>query len=192
MDSLKTKKQTVRLVLSVAFLASVFIAANNAFAEPGFYVGGAAGMSRVNNSDFDDNDTAFKILAGGKFGDYVGIEAAVNDYGEAEGRGYSSELTGNTLALVGFFPLMDNFDLFAKGGQLWWRDKVTVLDIFRDTLTGNETFYGVGADFYFNKNIALRIEMERYKVELSRSEIGVNVDGDSDVDVASVGVSFHF
>ena len=32
-------------------------------------------------------------------------------------------------------------------------------------VTGNENFYGVGANFHFNKTIALKVEMERYKVD---------------------------
>ncbi len=196
MAILKAKKRIGSITLAMTVGSSIAFATNSAWAEPGFYIGGAYGQNSVNDSDFDDKNPAMKIFAGGKFNDYIGVEGAINDYGEAENTGYSAELTGNTLAVVGFLPFMDCCNLFVKGGQLWWEDKVTVLDAFSDTLDGNEIFYGVGADFtltdYKTSSIALRVEMERYKVELSQSEIGADVDGSSEVDVASVSVLFNF
>ncbi len=196
MAILKAKKQMGNIALAMTVGSSIVFATNSAWAEPGFYVGGAYGQNSVNDSDFDDKNPAIKIFAGGKFNDYIGLEAAINDYGEAERTGYSAELSGNTLAVVGFLPIMDCCELFIKGGQLWWKDKVEVLDTFSDTLNGNESFYGVGADFNLSESksssIALRLEMERYKVELSQNEIGADVDGSSDVDVASVSVLFNF
>ena len=47
-------------------------------------------------------------------------------------------------------------------------------------------------NFNFTKTLALRVELERYKVELSQNEIGAGVDGSFDVDVASVGLVLNF
>jgi len=157
-----------------------------------FYVGAEYGQSRVNESDFDDDDSALKLFIGGKFNKYIGVEGAINDYGETESTGYSSELKGNTAAIVVFLPIMNNFDLFAKGGRLWWRNDVSVLDTFDEELDGTENFFGLGASFHFNKNVSLRAEMERYEVDFSEDEIGVDVDAEADVDVASIGIAFQF
>ena len=100
MFHLKIKKQVINATLA-AIAGSVIYVASNVSAEPGLYVGGAIGWGRVEDSDFDDDDPAYKILAGGKFNDYIGVEVAANDYGEAKRRGYSSELRGNTVAVVG-------------------------------------------------------------------------------------------
>ena len=190
------RKQASRVALFVALGSSVFLSANSALADTkedsGFYVGGGYGESRVNDSDFNDNNPASKLFAGLKFNNYIGIEGAINHYGTAEHAGYSSKLTGNTLALVGFLPLSDSFNIFIKGGKLWWRDEVTVLNTFHGTMSGDEKFYGVGMNFNLTEMISFRAEMERYNVKLSQSEIGVNVDGSSTVDVASVGILLRF
>jgi len=196
MINLSTKKLATRVALAVTLGSSVFLSANNALADAkadsGFYVGGGYGQSRVNDSDFNDNNPASKLFAGLKFNNYIGIEGAMNRYGTAEHAGYTSKLTGNTLALVGFLPLSDNFNIFIKGGKLWWRDEVTVLSTFHGTMDGSERFYGVGMNFNLTEMVSFRAEMERYKVELSQNEIGVNVDGSSTVDVASVGILLRF
>ncbi|HEX4911812.1 MAG TPA: outer membrane beta-barrel protein [Permianibacter sp.] len=170
----------------------VWVASPVDAAESGAYVGAAYGVSRVDGADFDDDDQAIKVFLGGRFNPYFGLEVAVNDYGDSRDGAFSSELLGNTLAAVGFLPLNDRFELFAKAGRLWWKDKVRVGDSFRDTLDGNENFYGVGANFLVSDAMGFRLELERYEVKLSRSEIGVELDGTFDVDVVSLGVFLHF
>lgn len=188
----KFNKQIVGIALSATIGSGLLAFASQASAESGMYVGGAYGQSRVNDSDFDDDNEALKAFIGGKFNNYIGLELAGNDYGKAEDNGSSSDLTGITLALMLYLPLGDGFELFAKGGQLWWEDDVRILNTFDDTLDGEEVFYGLGMNINFTDALSLRIEMERYEVELSQSEIGVGVDGSSDVDVASVGLVFNF
>lgn len=192
MENSSTQAPFTRSALAAVVGVSLLVAANQAVAESGLYLGVGYGASRVDNSDFDDDDTAKKVFVGAKFNDYFGLEGAANDYGGTSDNGYSSELRGNTLALVGFLPLAESFEFFVKGGQLWWRDKITVLDTFRDTLSGDENFYGAGVNFNFGESVSLRLEMERYKVELSQDEIGVDVDETYDVDVASVGIAVNF
>lgn len=191
MNKHKSTKPLPRLVFAVVAGSGFSVATNSALAEPGIYVGGAYGIARVDSGDFDDDTHELKAFVGGKFNDFIGVEAAANDYGEAKGRGYKTELNGYTLALVGYLPLGNQFDLFAKAGNLWWRNDYTILG-YSDDFSGNELFYGLGAQFNFNENFALRLEMERYKVEFSHDEIGFNINETFDVDVASVGVVFTF
>jgi len=192
MTNLKLKKQITGVSLAIAAGLGIATLFTQPAAAAGINLGGAIGWGRVESSDFDDDNPVYKVFAGGKFNDYVGVEAAYHDFGEAEDTGYSSKLRGYSAALVGYLPLGDNFDLFAKIGNLWWHDKITVLDTFHDTVDGDEIFYGIGANFNFNEALALRIEMERYKVDLSADEVGVNFDDTYNVDVASVGLQFSF
>ncbi len=190
MLNLTKNTKIMRATLALTMATGLMLTTNPANAEPGYYVGGAYGLSRVNDSDFDENNNSvLKIFVGGKYNDYIGVEGAVNDYGTSGQNGYSSDLTGNTIALVGFYPLADRFEVFIKGGRLWWRDKVVVFNTLSDTLTGNDNFYGVGVNFNLSEIIALRAEMERYKVG---DEIGFNADASAHVDVASLGVSMNF
>ncbi len=190
MLNLTNHTKIMRATLAISMTGALLLATNSANAEPGYYVGGAYGLSRVNDSDFDENNiSALKVFVGGKYNDYIGVEGAVNDYGTSGHNGYSADLTGNTIALVGFYPFADRFEVFIKGGRLWWRDKVVVLNTFSDTITGNENFYGVGANFNLSETIAIRAEMERYKVG---DEFAFNADASAHVDVASLGVSMNF
>lgn len=179
------------IALAVSMASGLWVAANSATAEPGFYVGGAYGLGRVNGGDFEDDTSVLKAFVGGKFNDYVGLEVAVHDFGEAEDSGFSSELTGGSLALMGFMPFTDSFEVFVKAGNLWWENDLRFLG-FKSSQDGEEFFYGLGANFYFNPTLAVRLELERYEVELSSDEVGIDIDGSTDVDVASVGVVFNF
>ena len=131
--------------------------------------------------DCDDTDTAGKIFGGWKLTDWLGLEAAYVDLGTAEidtpGSSVDLDADGFSLSAVGFLPLNDNFDLFAKAGAYNW-------DVEADGIAGGleddgtDATYGVGARLGLNDNVALRAELERYEVD------------DYDVDVASVGIEF--
>lgn len=186
------RKKTVQAAWALTMASSLLLVASNAVAEGGFYAGGALGASRVNDSDFDDDDRTIKGFAGGKFNDYIGIEVALHDFGKAEEGIFSSELRGASVAAIGFLPLGKSFDLFLKGGMMHWEDEVRVGNVYNDKLDGEEAFVGVGADIHFTERFALRIEMERYKVELSDDGVSVFLDDSYNVDVASVGGMFSF
>jgi hypothetical protein len=192
MHNLKLGKQLTSLSLAIAAGFGIASSFTPSAAAAGLNLGGTIGWGQVDGSDFNDDNPVYKIFAGGKFNDYVGVEVAAHDFGEAKDKGYSSKLRGYSAAVVGYLPLGDNFDLFAKIGNLWWHDKVSVLDTFHKNIDGDEIFYGVGANFNFNETLALRLEMERYKVDLSQNEIGVKLDNTYNVDVASIGLQFSF
>lgn len=191
MNNFKRTKPIARLALTVVAGSGFAIAAHTAVANPGIYIGAAYGVASLDGENFDDDTQVLKGFVGGKFNDYIGVEAAANDYGEAEGSGYESELTGYTLAVMGYLPLGDHFDLFAKFGNLWWKNDFTVLG-YSDDVSGDEMFFGAGAQFNFGEHFALRLEWERYEVELSSDEVGIDLDTTYDVDVASLGVVFTF
>ena len=188
----KNRVGTQPIALAMLAGAGLLVAGQASAAETGLYFGAAYGVARVDGSDFDEDDRAIKVFVGGRLNDYFGLEAAANDFGKSSDNGVSAELRGNTFAAVGFLPMSERFELFAKAGRLWWRDKVKVGDSFRDTLDGSENFYGAGANFYVSDSLAFRLELERYEVKLSSSEIGFDLDGSFDVDVASLGVLINF
>jgi hypothetical protein len=169
------------------FLSSSANALESSYASS-VYLGGAFGYARVEEGDFDDDTDVLKAFVGAKFNDYIGAELAFNDYGKAQENGLKSDLSGVTLAAVGYLPLSDSFDLFAKVGSLWWNNDLSFLGLTRDT-SGNEIYFGIGGQFNLNEQIAFRVEMERYDADLDASEIGISLDSFT-VDVASVGVVF--
>lgn len=191
MKNSKSAARATELALAAMIGVTVLFASDSVAADSAFYIGGSYGMSRINNSDFDDNTNILKAFAGGKFGDFIGVEAAALDYGSANDNDLKSDLTGASVALVGFLPFTDSFEGFIKLGNLWWENDIRFLG-FKDSQDGEELFYGGGFSFYFNKTLVMRFELERYTVELSSDEVGIDIDGDTDVDVASVGVVFNF
>lgn len=191
MKNSKGMQKVAGIALAVSMGSGILVASIPASAEPGFYVGGAYGLGRVNSNDFDDDTSVLKAFVGGKFNDYIGLEAAVHDFGEAEDMGFKSELTGASIAVVGFMPFTESFEVFIKGGNLWWENDLSFLG-FSSTQDGEEFFYGAGFNFYFNETFSVRLEMERYEVELSSDEVGIDINGTADVDVASVGVILNF
>lgn len=192
MKNTMTVKKSVQLAFILTMSSSMLLAANNVFAGSGAYAGGAVGVSRVDGSDFDDEDHAIKGFAGVKFNDYIGIEFALHDFGKAEDGIFSSQLKGASFAVAGFLPLNERISLFAKLGMLHWENKVKADGFGSNTYDGEELFYGVGVDVNILKSFALRVEIERYKVELSNDDIGVSIERSYTVDVASVGGMFTF
>ncbi len=185
------KQSAMGATLAVIMGTGVLVAPNAIAADSAFYLGGAYGMSRIDNAEFDDNTNVLKAFAGGKFMDYFGVEVAGLDYGSADDNDVKSDLTGFSVAAVGFLPFTDSFEGFIKLGNLWWENDIRFLG-FKRSFDGEEFFYGGGFNFYFNKTLALRFELERYTVELSSNEVGFDINGDTDVDVASAGVVFNF
>ena len=157
------------------------------------YIGASAGESKFDNqcgrTDIfacDQRDTAWKVFAGGKFNPYWGLEAAYTDFGKVNASGGDTKAWAAGLSLVGNIPL-DRFDVFGKLGGVYGRtdvhaDPSTLFD------TGHKNgwgwTYGVGADWNVTRNVAIRVDWDRYKLDF--------VGGRQDLDMASAGVQFRF
>jgi hypothetical protein len=184
-------KKSVSAAVAIAIGSGLWVSSSAVYADSGFYLGGAFGLARVDGNDFEDDSSVLKAFVGGKFNSYIGVEAAIHDFNETSDGGFTSDISGQSLALVGFLPLTESLELFIKGGNLWWKNDIQFGSL-KDSNDGTEIFYGVGANFYLNPNIAVRAEFERYEVELSSNEVGIDIDTTTDVDVASIGVVFSF
>jgi OOP family OmpA-OmpF porin len=155
------------------------LAGASAYAEqaPGFYAGAGIGQAtvKVDDVDFDANDTAFKVFGGYNFNQYFAAELAYFD-GGAPGETYDlgfgdtgrveAEFTGLNLSAVGRLPVGDNFALFAKAGYASYDVKVSAhADGFSDSASDsdNDLSYGVGAGFSFGQ-FDLRGEYEMVDV----------------------------
>src|SRR5262249_37330397 len=92
---------------------------------PGFYAGAGVGQAtvKIDDTDFDASDTAFKVFVGYNFNDNFAAEATYFDGGSpGENLGGSSsarieaEFTGLNLSVVGRIPVGESFAVFAKVG----------------------------------------------------------------------------
>lgn len=156
-------------------------------ADNGFYLGGSVGQVNLKiddvfgslaNDDFDSDDTAFKLIAGIRPLDWLGVEAAYVNFGEPEdtvlGQKLKADGDGISAFAVGFLPT-GPVDLFAKVGLIAWDSKIS--GTFDED--GSDLAYGVGAQF---RVLSLSIRAEYEKFDIS----------DVDLDMISIGVTYTF
>src|SRR3546814_8288271 len=106
-------------MLSRALFAALVGAATfgaQAAEEPGFYLGAGAGQSFVDETGYDDEDTAFSAFGGYQFTQWFGLEAGYADLGElgpavAE---QSLETSSAYFTASGQRPFPDKFSAYAK------------------------------------------------------------------------------
>jgi hypothetical protein len=156
-------------------------------ADNGFYLGGSVGQANlkiddisdgISTADFKGDDTAFKLIAGIRPLDWLGVEAAYVNFGEPEDTVLNQKLKadgdGISAFAVGFLPT-GPVDLFAKVGLISWDSKIS--GSFDDD--GTDLAYGVGAQF---RVLGLSIRAEYEKFDIS----------DVDLDMVSVGLTYTF
>lgn len=182
-----------RTLIGLALLAAC---AGFSVAQAQGYVGASIGQSELKEScdagvTCDFKDTGYKLFGGYMFSPNFGVEAAWVDLGKAtlSVPGLSAELKSSGFGLWGTAVLpIDSFSLFAKAGFAYLDTKLT------GTVTGlgsgsesesNANFaFGVGAAYDITKNLAVRVEYERFRIEFQSEK--------SDVDLLSAGVLFRF
>ena len=156
-------------------------------ADNGFYLRGSVGQANlkiddlsdgISTADFDADDTAFKLIAGMRPLDWLGVEAAYVNFGEPEdtvlGQKLKADGDGISAFAVGFLAT-GPVDLFAKVGLISWDSKIS--GSFDDD--GTDLAYGAGAQFRV-LGLSIRAEYEKYDIS------------DVDLDMISVGLTYTF
>jgi OmpA-OmpF porin, OOP family len=177
---MKKNKMLITTVSAVLFGAAALAA--QAQDNRGFYAGAGVGQSFVDESSYDDEDTAFSIFGGYQFNRYFGLEGGYVDFGklESEGPGRNLETNSAYLTAVAGIPFTDRFSGYAKAGfQRWDLDTPIAATGSRDD-SGTDPIYGVGVQYRFTDAFALRGEYSRFEVE------------DADLDLAQVQVRYNF
>jgi len=170
-------------------------------------------------TSFDDKDTAWKAFGGYRFGPYLALEASYFDLGAISTQtafdligslggtvSTSRDVKGFALDLVAIAPLSERFSLFGRVGAYRAQSEATIGisgdAIFSDGEGGNtrnKTSHnsnwkaGVGLDWNVARNVALRIEYERYFEVGNAFAIGTrNGTGEADIDVVTLGAVYRF
>lgn len=176
-------KKTHTLAISVLALALGTLSVGAHAAGPtGFYAGVGAGQSMIDEDIADDEDTAFQAFGGYQFNPYFGIEAAYTDFGEVELATGVGELEADTVSLVavGTLPFTEKLSGYAKAGFHSWDAEANVPGVGGVDDDGTDPTYGLGLQYRFTDNVALRGEYSRFEME------------DVDTDLAQVQVRFDF
>ncbi len=172
--------QIEKIVALASILATLLLASLDAYADkPGIYLGASAGGYRINESDIHDNDHLVKALAGLQFSNWFGIEGQWTDFNRLNNDNSRFDADGKGASAVVSFPFSETSSVFVKAGEFWWKSDSTLGGTI-GTHNGHDPFFGAGLKLGFTKNIALRLEYERYDV--------TNVKFDS----ASAGLQFNF
>ena len=154
--------------------------------EPGFYIGASAGQATLEvplepSLTFDENDTAFKVLAGYNFdfGNFdLGLEGAYVHLGEPVIGDSTAAVAFETTGFSGFGVAaleLGPVDLFAKAGVLAWdvTARITGSQVppdfqFSDSDNGSDFAYGVGARWNIGR-LGIRAEYEGFDVSDTES-----------------------
>lgn len=179
---MKNNKRLSRTLLSAVLLGAVAFGAQAA--EPkGFYAGAGAGQSLIDEGGYDDEDTAFSVFGGYQFNRWFGLEAGYSDLGKLESKGAGRDLEASSVSLVavGTVPFTEKFSGYAKAGiQRWDLDQALPAATGTRDDSGTDATYGLGLQYRFSDQWALRGEYSRFEVE------------DADVDLAQLQVRFDF
>ena len=190
--------QMKKIVPLVAFLglASTAATAQNRPWQADFwgYVGASAGESkfktecdRILVTECDRKDTGWKLYAGGRMSEVLGLEVGYTDFGRIRASGGETEAWAIPVTLTAGFPLGERFGLFGKVGGLYGRTDVDVAptSLFdRGHKSGWGWTYGVGATFGLTQKLQARIDWDRYELDF--------VGGRRDVDMLSAGLQLRF
>ena len=173
-----------------ALLAAAFLPAAAFAAEPGFYAGGKLGAASVDGDFIDDDDTSYGAYAGWQFNPYFAVEGVYTNFGDVEIDlddldidNPGLEPTSIGVRALGTFPVGERFDILAGIG--WHSFDLNpnggddLVDAIGDD-SNTDMFYGVGAQFNFGNNFAVRVMYDRFEFE------------GSDADEISLGAHFTF
>jgi len=142
----------------------------------GWFAGAGAGYGTqeldISTADFADKTSTWKVFGGYRLMKFFHLEAAYVDFGKASdsldlGAGNETidiDTYGATFELVGVLPLGEYFEVYGKGGYLWWNSKVSGPTV-SDTNTGSDNTYGAGARILIAKKFGFRLEYERFDIK---------------------------
>jgi OOP family OmpA-OmpF porin len=177
-------------------------------------------VSSTIQSDFDSKDGAWKVFGGFRMNDMLAFEINYADLGRhhlttsflggdpaAPGAiTINRKISGFGADAVFSWPIAQRFAVFGKVGAFRSRLEADAAlsgnivftnapgDRQRST-TQNETLlkYGVGGDWWFTPNAALRLEWERYHdVGKAFAVGGSGTTGEADTDTVTLGVMMRF
>lgn len=157
------------------------------------FKGGCAGVIIGPGSECDDRGTYWKVFGGYQFNSYFGYEVGYADLGELTRSiaGVSTdtlEAKAVEMVLVATVPFDQTLAVYGKYGLYHWEIDRTVVGVGAGTTeaSGRDSTYGFGVKYSLGRNIALRMEWQRYL------NVGDAVTGTFDVDVALLGVVLKF
>ena len=140
----------------------------------------------ANSIDIDDSDFAFSLMAGYQFTTHWAVEGAYIDLGErridftgsTEDLGdfydnvehvYPQSGNGLSLAIVGSWPISEDFKLSGKLGYWRWEGDYTTYDansdVGSDTIKGNDVWFGAELNYRLNERTQVYLTAQRFSLD---------------------------
>jgi OOP family OmpA-OmpF porin len=142
---------------------------------PHVYGGGSVGRN-------DNSEISWSLFGGYQANRWLGAEFGYRDLGRLTIGGVTVDSNAWELVGVGRVPLFDRFSAYGKLGGYMGRSHGGGFNENNTDLT-----YGLGVEYGFTRNIAVRGEWQRY-TDLGGGGFGAK----NDLDVASLGVIYRF
>jgi OmpA-OmpF porin, OOP family len=135
----------------------------------------------------DDKDQTFRLYAGGRFNNAIGLELGVLNPGRFRRGGGETDGWGADAALIAGIPIGANSSIFGKLGVIYSRMEVTASPL-SGVQTGKERGFGgrwgVGAQVGLTRTWALRADFDRYLIPLPGDH--------EDLETLTLGVQYTF
>lgn len=185
-------------VIRVMLLGTLITAAtisSAAFAEDtGAYAGLNVGIGKpdINTPNGEDKKSSAVggAVLGYKFNQYMAIEGQYTGAGKVtDNVKGSAKVDAASLAMIGFLPLNDQFNLYGKLGVASTKTTVTSSLSPINDATHTGVTYGLGAEYNVNHNVGLRLGWDHYNAAIK--EVG-NHERDVNANVMTVGAVYHF
>ncbi len=158
-------------------------------ADRGLYLGGGVGLYTldINNTNFDDNASVAKVIAGLRISDNLAIEGDYQKLFETKDDlfGSDAELKADayTISIRPILPLTGFLDLYAKIGYTFYKfeSKGEFLGVDIGAEESERDFtYGAGVDLHVSKRLSLRGEVTRIDIQ------------DADINLITAALLFRF
>jgi len=188
---IQKKVLVTALLAGFAAVPTLAMAQAKGNADLGFYAGASVGQSKSDcggGGSCDDKDTAYRIFGGYKFHPNIAVEGGYSPLGETSGGNVTAEANAWDLVGLGIFPLGNNFSIFGKLG--FYNAEIKLSGAASGKKTTTDLTYGIGGQYDFNRNLGLRLELQRYS-GVKAPDFG-GTSKDTDIDVVSVGALWRF
>lgn len=185
------KQNKLWAILALSLLSTPLYASDMVVSRPhsgmgsDFYLG--FGLGNGSYSEADESAVTYGLFGGYHLNEVLGLELGWTNLGDIESGAQSSSASAAHLALLGKLGLRTNLTLLAKLGLTSWSYDFEDKDAsVNESDSGNNVFYGVGADYDITGSSTVRFMFENFILEPT---IQNNKESE---DVQNISVSFMF
>jgi len=156
----------MKKIALAAFLAA-FVAAPALAGDTGAYISAELGSATLKNAQPFPDPGLFGFAAGYRFSPNIAAELGFTGFGDSTISSGSASVTMKLSsfhpAVVGMYPINDQFSVFGKLGLAMNSEKYTTnFSASTTSYTQNSLYFGLGGQYNFNKQFGMRLQYESF------------------------------